>query len=65
VLKTVGATSAVGCQNVDVGGWWSQAARAGTDGGHLVLVGPAGEVLATLTRAPTGPLMTHGPAAPR
>jgi hypothetical protein len=65
VLATSGPSTEIGCDNVDVGGWWSRAARAGTDGQYLVLTDPMGEVLATLTRTPPGPLMTHGPAPSR
>ena len=65
VLATSGASTEIGCANVDIGGWWSRAARAGTDGQHLVLTDPVGGVLATLSRTPHGPLMTHGPAPSR
>jgi hypothetical protein len=64
VLVVAGAQTAAGCAAdacVNIGGWLSQAARAGFDGSTLVLVDADGSVLGRLMRAPaaSGP-----PASP-
>jgi hypothetical protein len=50
-VATGGASTLVGCDNIDVGGWLAQATDAGFTGTTLVLVDHAGHELGRLTRA--------------
>jgi hypothetical protein len=51
VLATSGASTLIGCHNVEVAQWWStDAARAAFDGSALVLLDRNGNELARLTR---------------
>jgi hypothetical protein len=61
VLVTAGASTLIGCQNVDLAGWWGTTARAGFDGPQLVLLDRDGRELARLTQTTLPPGKTHGP----
>jgi len=50
VIATGGASTLIGCDNVDVGGWLVQATGAGFSGTTLVLVDRNGHELGRLTR---------------
>lgn len=50
VLATSGVSTAIGCHNIPVDQWWTEAGRAGFDGGTLVLFGTDGHELGRLDR---------------
>jgi hypothetical protein len=49
-LALAGPTTLIGCANVPVGAWLSEASRAGLDGAELVLVDGGGKELGRLSR---------------
>ena len=50
LLAVAGPQTLIGCTGADVGGWLSNAPRAGFDGELLVLLNPAGKEVARLSR---------------
>ncbi|WP_436534640.1 hypothetical protein [Actinoplanes sp. HUAS TT8] len=50
ILSTSGPSTLIGCDGADVGGWLTQAGRAGFDGVTLVLLDPTGKELGRLAR---------------
>ncbi len=61
LLTTSGASTLIGCQNVDVAGTWSRAARVAAQDGQLVLLDAQATELNRLARSPELPTRSHGP----
>lgn len=50
LLATTGGSTLIGCNNIDIGSWLADAARAGLDGDELALLDTDGDVTGQLRR---------------